>query len=57
MKGWEGGAGFYLVNGHNTWVITAYNPCKNKNVNLGTTYQQQQQYFITKKKDLTCPLV
>ena len=22
-----------------------------------TTYQQQQRYFITKKKDLTCPLV
>ncbi len=30
------------TNRHNTWVITAYNPCKNKNVNLGTTYQQQQ---------------
>jgi hypothetical protein len=27
----------------------AYNPCKNKNVNSGTTYQQQQGYFITKK--------
>ncbi len=35
----------------------AYNPCKNKNVNSGTTYQQQRQYFVTKKKDLTCPLV
>jgi hypothetical protein len=45
------------TNGHNTRVITAHNPCKNKNVNLGTTYQQQQIYFITKKKDLTCPLV
>jgi hypothetical protein len=45
------------TNGHNTRVITAYNPCKNKNVNLGTTYQQQRRYFITKKKDLTCPLV
>jgi hypothetical protein len=42
---------------HNMWVITAYNPCRNKNVNLGTTNQQQQQYFITKKKDLTCSLV
>jgi hypothetical protein len=40
-----------------TWLITAYNPCKNKNVNLGATSQQQRQYFITKKKDLTCPLV
>jgi hypothetical protein len=45
------------ANGHRTRVITAYNPCKNKNVNLGTTYQQQHRYFITKKKDLTCPLV
>jgi hypothetical protein len=45
------------TNGHSTQVITAYNPCKNKNVNLGTTYQQQRRYFITKKKDLTCPLV
>jgi hypothetical protein len=35
-------------NGHNTRIITAYNPCKNKNVNLGTSYQQQHQYFITK---------
>jgi hypothetical protein len=43
--------------GHSTQVITAYNPCKNKIMNLGTTYQQQRQYFITKKKDLTCPLV
>jgi hypothetical protein len=45
------------TNGHNMWVIMAYNPCKNKNINLGTTYQQQRQYFITKNKDLTCPLV
>ncbi len=45
------------ANGHSTQVIMVYNPCKNKNVNLGTTYQQQRQYFITKKKDLTCPLV
>ncbi len=35
----------------------AYNPCKNNNTHLGTTYQQQRQYFITKKKDLTSPLV
>jgi hypothetical protein len=45
------------TNGHSTRVIMAYNLCKNKNVNLGTTYQQQCQYFITKKKDLLCPLV
>ncbi len=45
------------TNGHNTRIITAYNPCKNKNVNSGTSYQQQCRYFITRKKDLTCPLV
>ncbi len=45
------------TNGHNMQIITACNPCKNKNVHLGTTYQHQQRYFIMKKKDLTCPLV
>jgi hypothetical protein len=44
------------LDGHNTCLITAYNPCKNKNVNSGTLYQQQRRYFIMKKKDLTCPL-
>ncbi len=34
-----------------------YNPCRSKNTNLGTTYQQQRRYFITKKRDLTCPIV
>jgi hypothetical protein len=43
-------------NKHQTRIISAYNPCKNKNVNFGTTYQQQRRYFITRKKDLTCPL-
>ncbi len=42
--------------GHNTCLITAYNPCKNKNVNSGTSYQQQHRYFIMKKNHLTCPL-
>ncbi len=42
--------------GHNTCLIMAYNPCKNKNVNSGTSYQQQRRYFIMKKKDVTCPL-
>jgi hypothetical protein len=42
-------------NGHQTRIITAYNPCKNKAVNSGTTYQQQWWYYIMKKKDLTCP--
>ena len=45
------------ANGFNTRIISAYNPCKNKNVNSGTTYQQQRHYFITKRKDLTCPLI
>ncbi len=48
---------FSGTNGHSTQVIMAYNPCKNTNANLGTTYQQQWQYFITKKKDLTSPLI
>jgi hypothetical protein len=38
-------------NGHQTIIVTAYNPCKNKIVNSGTTYQQQQRYFIKRKKD------
>jgi hypothetical protein len=44
-------------NGHNTHIITGNNPCKNKKVKLGTSYQQQRRYFITKKKDLSCPLI
>ncbi len=53
------GAGFSWggTNEHNTRIIMAYNPCKNKNVNSGTLYQQQRWYFITRKKDLTCPLI
>jgi hypothetical protein len=42
---------------HKTRLITAYNPCKNKNIHPGTSYQQQRRYFVTKKKDLTCPLI
>jgi len=45
------------ADGHNRRIITAYNPCKNKNINSGTTYQQQRRYFIMKRKDLTCPLI
>ena len=41
--------------GHKTRVVVAYNACKNSKKDLQTTYQQQRQYFITKKKDLTCP--
>ncbi len=41
--------------GHNTRVVVAYNACKNSKKESRTTYQQQRQYFIMKKKDLTCP--
>jgi hypothetical protein len=47
---------FGELDGHNTQLITAYNPCKNKNVNLSASYQQQCRYFIMRKKDLTCLL-
>jgi hypothetical protein len=42
------------LDGHNIRLITAYNSCKNKNVNSGISYQCR--YFIMKKKDLTRPL-
>ncbi len=45
------------TNGHAPRIVTAYNPCKNRNINSGTTYQQQQRHFIMKKKDLTCPII
>jgi hypothetical protein len=45
------------TDGHIKRIITAYNPCRNKNINSGTSYQQQHCYFITKKKDLTCSLI
>jgi hypothetical protein len=38
-----------------TRVIVAYNASKNNKKDLQTLYQQQRQYFITKKKDLICP--
>jgi hypothetical protein len=41
--------------GHKTRVVVAYNACKNKKTDSRTTYQQQLQYFITKKNNLTCP--
>ncbi len=37
-------------NGHQTRIIAAYNPCRNKAIDSGTTYQQQRRYFITKKR-------
>jgi hypothetical protein len=38
-----------------TQVICGYNPCYNKNPKSSTTYQQHRRYFVTQKKDLTCP--
>jgi hypothetical protein len=38
-----------------TRVICGYNPCGSGKLNIGTTYQQQRRYFITRGKDLTCP--
>jgi hypothetical protein len=45
------------TDGHATRIVTAYNPCKNRNTNSGTTYQQQRWHFIVRKKDLTCPII
>jgi hypothetical protein len=36
-------------------VVCGYNPCYTKNPNSSTTYQQHRQFFITQRKDLTCP--
>jgi hypothetical protein len=41
--------------GHNTRVVVAYNTCKNSKRDSRRTYQQQRQFFITKKNNLTCP--
>jgi hypothetical protein len=38
-----------------TRVICGYNPCYNKNPESSTAYQQHRRYFVTQKKDLTCP--
>ena len=41
--------------GVRTRIICGYNPCGNAKLNLGSTYQQQRRYFVTMKKDTTCP--
>jgi hypothetical protein len=41
--------------GHFTRVIVVYNTCKNNKKDSRIMYQQQHQYFIMKKKNLTCP--
>ncbi len=42
-------------NGVCTRTICGYNPCGNAKLNSGTTYQQHRRYFVTMKKDITCP--
>jgi hypothetical protein len=41
--------------GVRTRIICGYNPCGNAKLNSGTTYQQHRRYFVTMKKDITCP--
>jgi hypothetical protein len=40
-----------------TWVICEYNQCYNAKPESSTTYQQHWRFFITKRKDPTCPRV
>ena len=46
---------FVGADGKSTYVVSGYNPCSNKKVDSGTTYQQHRRYLIEKEKDLTCP--
>jgi hypothetical protein len=57
--GWQSWILLGGAEGHNTQIITTYTQCKNRNVNSGTSYQQQHHYLIMKmkKKDITCPLI
>jgi hypothetical protein len=36
-------------------MVCGYNPCGNAKLNSRTTYQQHRRYFITNKKDFSCP--
>jgi hypothetical protein len=36
-------------------IVCRYNPCGNNKLNSGTSYQQQERFFVTAQKDLTCP--
>jgi hypothetical protein len=56
----ESGLGRWTVmmlrgDGVRTRVVCGYNPCYNKNPNSSTTYQQHRCFFITQRRDLTCP--
>jgi len=49
---------FRGANNFVTRVVCGYNPCyNNSKIPNGTVYQQQAQYWITERRDLTCPLV
>jgi hypothetical protein len=41
--------------GCRTCIVCGYNPCGNNKLNSGTSYQQQKRYFVSVRKDLTCP--
>jgi hypothetical protein len=38
-----------------TRMVYGYDPCYNAKPDSSTTYQQHRRYFITQRKDLTCP--
>jgi hypothetical protein len=38
-----------------TRIVCGYKPCRNGKLNSGISYEQNFQYFITHKKDLSCP--
>ena len=41
--------------GIKTRVVCGYITCYNKKMELNTSYQQHQKFFITKQEDRTCP--
>jgi hypothetical protein len=41
--------------GIRTRIVCGYNPCGSGKLNSGTTYQQHQRFWVTQRKDLTCP--
>ena len=46
---------FAGADGKSTYVVSGYNPCSNRKVDSGTTYQQHRRCLINKEKDRTCP--
>ena len=41
--------------GVRTRIVCGYNPCGSSKLNSGTTYQQHRRFWVTQRKDLTCP--